>query len=174
MPKRKAAEHHYNQDFVPTSDGTKAISDVWYAVLARQPYTEFWLSTCKQIAYNLGEQWVSVDSIRGADEVTVKAVSEVAFTGIKSPKLGVQMTLKRVLEQLQQGVLCKQWNIVSGYLVPLMSCKDLTAGPPCRSCNCRLFYGQAPWRGPGNCKYQVLGVSGRYGRKVWGCCLGRA
>lgn len=73
---------------------------------------------------------VSVDSIRGSDEVTVKAVSEVAFTGIKSPKLGVQMTLKRVLEQLQQGALCKQWNIVSGCLVPLMSCKSLTAGPP--------------------------------------------
>ncbi|CAK0787593.1 hypothetical protein CVIRNUC_010815 [Coccomyxa viridis] len=54
---------------------------------------------------------VSVDSIRGSDEVTVKAVSEVAFTGIKSPKLGVQMTLKRVLEQLQQGVATADYSM---------------------------------------------------------------
>ena len=111
MPKRKVAEHQNNQALGFTSDGTKAMSDVWYAVLARQPDSRYWLSTCEQMADNLGEQWVSVDSIRGADELTMKAVSDAAFAGIKSPKLGLQIMLKTVLEQLQKGVLRKQSNI---------------------------------------------------------------
>ena len=76
MPKRKAAEHQHEQDFPFTSDRTKATADVWYAVLARQLDTLFWLSTCEQIAYNLGEECVSVDSIRGIDDVTMKAVKD--------------------------------------------------------------------------------------------------
>ena len=104
MPKRKAAEHQNEQETGFTSDGIKATSDVWYAVLARQPDWKFWLSTCEQIASNLWKQWVSVYSIRGADEVAMKAVTDAAFTGM-TPKLGPQIVLKRVLEDLRQGVL---------------------------------------------------------------------
>ena len=76
MPKRKAAEHDFHQAYSFTSAETKATSGLWYAILARQPDMKTWLSTCEQIAFNLGEQWVSLDSIRGADEVTMKAVKD--------------------------------------------------------------------------------------------------
>ena len=130
MPKRKAAEHQHDQDFVFTSNGTKATSDVWYAVLARQPDSKFWLSACEQIAYKLGEQWVSVGAIRGADEATINAVIDAAFKGIKAPKLGLQIMLKRVLEQLRKGVLRKQKYYRLRSAVVIVSCRSLTARLP--------------------------------------------
>ena len=130
MPKRKAAEHHDSQAVVLNSEGTKATSDAWYAVLARQLDSKFWLSACEQMAHNLGEQWISVNSIRGADEVTLKAVKDAAFKGMNAPKLGLQIMLKRVLEQLQQGVLRKQEKMVPEYSLSFIVCKSLTAHLP--------------------------------------------
>ncbi len=68
MPKRKAADHEFHQDYSFTSAETKATSGLWYAILARQADMKTWLSTCQQIAFNLGEQWVSLNSLEDADE----------------------------------------------------------------------------------------------------------
>ena len=127
MPKRKAAEHEFHQDYSFPSAETEATASLWYAVLARQTDMKKWLPTCEQIAFNLGEQWVSLDSIRGADEVTMKAVKDTAFTDM-TPKLRPQMVLKRVLEQLQQGIHSQQ-------------CFRLTVG---RSCLSRLWWQVCP------------------------------
>ena len=103
MRKRKAAEHEFSQNYSFNSAETEALIGFWYALLARQPDVKMWLTICEQIAFKLGNQWVSFDGIRGAGEEAMKAVQDTAFTDMVL-KLGPCMALDRVLEQMRQGV----------------------------------------------------------------------
>ena len=102
MPKRKAPEHEFNDDYRFTNDKSTAAARLWYAILARQPGMTDHLETCEQIAFNLGEQWVYPESIKGANNDMIKRVTKEAFTNM-SPKLGPEACVDRVLELLRQG-----------------------------------------------------------------------
>ena len=78
MPKRKAAEHEFPQSYNFTDNKTKATTSVWHALLAKQPDLSEHSSTCEQVAFNLGEQLVSFESIRGANEDRMKCFAKVA------------------------------------------------------------------------------------------------
>jgi hypothetical protein len=143
MPKRKAAEHEFHQDYSFSSAETKATSGLWYAMLARQPDMKNWLSTCQQIAFNLGEQCVSLDSLRDADEVTMAAVNKTAFTNM-DPKLGPQLVLKRVFAAT--AARCAQPVVLPSLSDYITSCKVLMPTVAhCRSYCCKRFHRQAPW-----------------------------
>lgn len=107
MTNRNAAKHEFNQEYSFTSTETRATADSWYTILEQQQDVKPWLSTCETIAFNLGEQWVSLDSIRGAADARIEAVMDAAFADM-APRLGLQIMLERVLKQLQQGVFRQQ------------------------------------------------------------------
>ncbi len=102
MPKRKAPEHEFSESYSFTDDKSIASARLWYAILARQPGMKEHLETCEQIAFNLGEQWVYPESIRGANDDMIKRFNKEAFTDM-TPKLGPEACVENVLEQLRQG-----------------------------------------------------------------------
>ena len=107
MTNRNAAEHEFHQDYSFTSAEIRATADSWYTISEKQHDVKHWLSACEHIAFNLGEQWVSLDSIRGAADSKIKVVEDAAFEDM-APRLGLQIMLERVLKELQQGVLCQK------------------------------------------------------------------
>ena len=56
MPMRKAADYDFSRDYSFTNAETKALSGLWYAVLARQPDMKSWLPTYEQIAFKSGRK----------------------------------------------------------------------------------------------------------------------
>ncbi len=101
-PKRKAPEHEFSESYSFTIEKSIAAARLWYAILARQPGVKKHLETCEQIAFNLGEQRVYPESIRGANKHMIKHFKKEAFTDM-TPKLGPEACVENVLEQLQQG-----------------------------------------------------------------------
>ncbi len=101
-PKRKAVEHDFNDRYNFTDDKSKAVARLWYGLMARQPGMKEHQETSEQIAYNLGQQWVYPESIKGSNDDMIKRVTKEAFTNM-TPKLGPEACVERVLEQLQQG-----------------------------------------------------------------------
>lgn len=108
MPKRKAADHDFAESFNFTDAKTKAMACQWYALFARQPDLKDQTSTCEQLAFNLGEQLLSFESIRGANQDRMKRFHQVALTDM-TLLLGPEMAVEDVLEQLQQGVCVRRF-----------------------------------------------------------------
>ncbi|CAL8465842.1 g5378 [Coccomyxa elongata] len=61
---------------------TLAIGVSWFAIIHRQAELKPWLDICEDMAFNLGEECIAIDSIRGANASTLETVSKTAFSGI--------------------------------------------------------------------------------------------
>lgn len=102
MPKRKAADHEFPERYKFTDSKTRSTANTWNALLARQPDLSEQPSICEHIAFNLGEQLVTFESFRGANEDRMKRFTKVAFTDMNL-LVGPETAVEKVLEQLQQG-----------------------------------------------------------------------
>ena len=147
VPKRKAAEHDFHQDYSFTSAETKAMSVLWYAVLAAQPDMKMWLSTCEQIAFNLGEQRVSLDSIRRGHDESCEGQSFHRHGSKAGPSDNAEEGLGAAAARCAQP---------SSVFVSLWDHHALQGSDgrsvQCRSYWCRWFHRQALWRGAGDSK----------------------
>ena len=85
MPKRKAM-HQFPEEFDFTDDKAKATASQWCTVLIASQDMRDCTSTCKQICFNLGQQWVSCNAVKGAYEETMSAIRDTSLTGM-IPKL---------------------------------------------------------------------------------------
>ena len=104
MPKRKA-QHEFDEAYVFTNNATQSAAGDWYRIIKCQPELNAidWDSTCEQIAFTLGQQGLTKDSLAGESEDTAKFVYDTALCDIEDPTVGTQIALRRVMKHLRSG-----------------------------------------------------------------------
>ena len=103
MPKRKAVLHEFDDKHLFTDDNTLAFAQAWFGPLFKQPQLRSREDICEAMAYNLAEEYYTVDSLRNADAAKLDRVRKAAFSDIDA-KGGWEDALNTVLSNLQQGM----------------------------------------------------------------------
>jgi hypothetical protein len=100
MPRKKAPALKQPERFFDAD--TLAIGVSWFAIIHRQAELKPWVDICEDMAFNLAEECIAIESIRGADASTLETVSKTAFSGIDA-KVGWDLAFNRILSQLKTG-----------------------------------------------------------------------
>jgi hypothetical protein len=62
-----------------------------------------WEATCEKLAFNLGQESLTKNSLAGGTDETAKIIYDTALYDIETPTLATQIALKRVLQNLRTG-----------------------------------------------------------------------
>ena len=105
MPSKRKAQHEFDGSFDFRNDATQSAAEEWYSILRLQPELSApdWEATCEQLAFNLGQEGLTKNSLAGGTDETAKIIYDTALYDIENPTLGTQIALKRVLQNLRTG-----------------------------------------------------------------------
>ena len=106
MPPKRKLQHEFDESYEFKHDAAYSTAVEWFNILKLQPELTAadWDATCEQIAFNLGQEGVTKDSLAGGIEGTADMIYDAAVYDIEQPApLGLQIALKRVLHHLRTG-----------------------------------------------------------------------
>jgi hypothetical protein len=106
MPPKRKRQHDFDESYEFKNDATYSAAVEWFTILKLQPELAAadWDAICENMAFNLGQESVTKDSLAGGTGETADLIYDTALYDIEEVPLGTKLALKRVLLDLRTGM----------------------------------------------------------------------